>query len=90
MVIILKGMDGYCMAPKHVFITCTVIFVVMAGSIMAASSCAAKILSGLFAKSMTEMNLWSQIRWRRLRAKSRSSARPMLYLKDKTEGLKIQ
>ena len=34
----------------------TVILVVMAGSIMAANSWAAKILRGLFQKSRTEMN----------------------------------
>merc|ERR1719507_1749010 len=47
---------------------------------MAASSWAAKILRGLFQKSSTEMNLLSQILWRRRRARSRSSSREMLYL----------
>merc|ERR1719347_1046355 len=58
----------------------TVILVVMAGSMMAASSWAAKILRGLSQKSFTEMNLLSQILCSLLRARSLSSSKEMLYL----------
>ena len=64
-------------------LTWTVILVVMAGSIMAANSWAAKILNGLFQKSKTDMNSLSQILCNLRNANSLSSASEILYLKTK-------
>mmetsp|Transcript_24220 Transcript_24220/g.62944 ORF Transcript_24220/g.62944 Transcript_24220/m.62944 type:complete len:277 (+) Transcript_24220:592-1422(+) len=60
-------------------LNCTVILVAMEGSISVAISCAAKILSGLLRKSVTENRRLSHSNLRRASASSRSSRRSTSY-----------